>query len=112
MTGLRPQTLNVFSFARHIRSPLTSYSPVSTLPEYFRKRGFTTTAVGKIFHVNLPPNSDGASWGGPGGFEHYDAPSHWFDECTDTTLAWNNPMCSVGRSHAPLAHAQSKVERE
>ena len=97
MTGLRPQTLNVFSFARHIRSPLTSYSPVSTLPERLRSRGFTTTSVGKIFHTDLPPNNDGQSWGGPGGFEHYDAPSHWYDEseCTDTTLLKSNPMCSV-----------------
>jgi arylsulfatase A-like enzyme len=57
LTGLRPDTTGVYDLETHFRRNLPS---VVTLPEYFRKRGYVTTAFGKIFHK--PALDDLPSW--------------------------------------------------
>ena len=57
LTGLRPDTTGVHDLETHFRRNLPD---AVTLPEYFRKRGYTTTAFGKIFHK--PGLDDLPSW--------------------------------------------------
>ncbi len=57
LTGSRPDTTGVHDLETHFRK----YRPNAvTLPEYFRQRGYTTTAFGKIFHK--PALNDLPSW--------------------------------------------------
>jgi arylsulfatase A-like enzyme len=57
LTGLRPDSTGVFDLETHFRKNVPN---AVTLPEYFRKRGYTTTAFGKIFHK--PGLNDEPSW--------------------------------------------------
>lgn len=51
MTGLRPDITQVFDLTRHFRETLPD---VVTLPELFRRQGWFTARVGKIFHYDVP----------------------------------------------------------
>jgi len=58
MTGLRPNTTKVWDLQTHFR---TTIPTVVTLPQYFKKNGYYTQSVGKIYH---DPKSaqDSLSW--------------------------------------------------
>ncbi len=51
MTGLRPDAIRVYDLARHFRAEKPN---AVTLPELFRKSGWFTARVGKIYHYNVP----------------------------------------------------------
>jgi arylsulfatase A-like enzyme len=59
MTGLRPDTTRVWDLRTHFRDALPC---VVTLPQQFGLHGYCTTAIGKIYHNDLP---DPASWTEP-----------------------------------------------
>ncbi|PHS04398.1 MAG: iduronate-2-sulfatase [Blastopirellula sp.] len=69
MTGLRPNTTQVWGLNKHFRKDKPN---VVTLPQYFKQNGYYTHSIGKIFHGNGPPSTDPPSWS--------DAPQ--FDHCT------------------------------
>jgi uncharacterized sulfatase len=51
LTGLRPDRTQIFDNETHFRH----YVPdVVTLPQFFRKHGYFTARVGKIFHYDVP----------------------------------------------------------
>ncbi len=47
LTGLRPDSLKVWDLTTHFRQNLPE---VVTLPQLFKKNGFHTQCIGKIFH--------------------------------------------------------------
>lgn len=57
LTGLRPDTTGVHDLETHFRKNIPN---AVTLPQHFRKHGYTTTAFGKIFHK--PGLDDQPSW--------------------------------------------------
>lgn len=59
MTGLRPDTTRVWDLKTHFRNALPD---VVTLPQQFSRHGYHCTAIGKIYHNDLP---DPASWTEP-----------------------------------------------
>ncbi|MEO7412456.1 MAG: sulfatase [Opitutaceae bacterium] len=51
LTGLRPDTTKVYDLERHFRDELPA---VVTLPQAFRRAGWWTGRVGKIYHYDVP----------------------------------------------------------
>ena len=61
MTGRRPDRVKAWNFRDHFREPGIGENWTS-LPQYFKKNGYLTLGVGKLFHPGLPPNYDPPSW--------------------------------------------------
>lgn len=59
MTGLRPDTLGVWTLPIHFREAMPD---AVTMPQWFRKHGYTAVSHGKIFHN---PTPDPQSWSEP-----------------------------------------------
>ena len=59
MTGMRPDTTKVWDLRTHFRAALPD---VVTLPHWFRKNGYTTRGLGKIYHSGF---EDPESWSSP-----------------------------------------------
>lgn len=59
MTGLRPDTLGVWTLPIHFRE---AKPDAVTLPQWFRKHGYTAVSHGKIYHN---PTPDPQSWSEP-----------------------------------------------
>ena len=51
LTGLRPDAIKVYDLDRHFRDEVPD---VITLPQLFRKNGWRTERVGKLYHYNVP----------------------------------------------------------
>ncbi|MEM9368678.1 MAG: sulfatase [Planctomycetota bacterium] len=51
MTGLRPDQIGVYDLDRHFRDACPD---VITLPQLFRRSGYSVTRVGKLYHYNVP----------------------------------------------------------
>src|SRR5687767_7496855 len=51
MTGLRPDTIQVFDLRYHFR---TGMPDVVTLPQLFKNNGYYSARVGKIYHYGNP----------------------------------------------------------
>lgn len=59
LTGMRPDTTNVWDLNTHFRQALPD---VVTLPRYFRDHGYTTRGLGKIYHGGF---DDPDGWSNP-----------------------------------------------
>lgn len=64
LTGRRPDTTKIYELQTHFRRTIPD---VVTLPEHFKKNGYVTAGMGKIFHGGLDdPQSWSIPWWGPG----------------------------------------------
>eukprot|EP00117_Sycon_ciliatum_P046457 scpid73095/ scgid33274/ Iduronate 2-sulfatase; Alpha-L-iduronate sulfate sulfatase len=83
LTGLRPQTTQVFDAHRYFRNTPGLNNTV-TLPQFFKNQGYRVAGGGKIFHPGLASggDNDGVSWTEP----YYTAPGkHRFEA---KTVSW------------------------
>lgn len=62
LTGLRSQTLGIYDLGTNFRQAAPD---AVTLPQQFRKHGYRTEALGKIFHIGHGNHEDAASWSVP-----------------------------------------------
>lgn len=90
LTGRRPDTTHVYDLETYFR---TAGGDFTTLPEYFKLRGYKTKGIGKIFHGT--PESGGKdpqSWTEPfyGGASHF-AIKHSWEAIPDSNLT-NKPL--------------------
>jgi choline-sulfatase len=56
-TGLRPTTTGIYGLAPWFRT-LPEFAETRTLPEHLQQSGYSTCAVGKIYHGGFPPAKD------------------------------------------------------
>jgi arylsulfatase A-like enzyme len=61
MTGLRPSTTGIYGNLNWFRD-LPKYKNWLTLPQYFRKHGYTAWGGGKLYHMPGGKFSDPAAW--------------------------------------------------
>eukprot|EP01060_Flectonema_neradi_P016062 TRINITY_DN2266_c1_g1_i1.p1 TRINITY_DN2266_c1_g1~~TRINITY_DN2266_c1_g1_i1.p1 ORF type:complete len:532 (+),score=87.49 TRINITY_DN2266_c1_g1_i1:48-1643(+) len=60
MTGRRPDATKAWSFMNHFRQVGPNWT---TMPQYFKEKGYYTVGTGKLFHPGLPPSFDAQySW--------------------------------------------------
>ena len=68
LTGLRPSTTGVYGLAPWFRT-IPAFKDRVTLPQYFKRNGYTTYSTGKIYHGGYPPREEQADefdhWGPP-----------------------------------------------
>ena len=60
LTGLRPTTTGIVGLTQPVRATVPN---VRTLPEHFRRAGYETIAIGKIYHHGEDDN--GVGWSRP-----------------------------------------------
>ena len=70
MTGLRPTTTGVYGHIEDndIRKDNPITEDIAFLPEYFKKEGYHTMGIGKLFHIHAPDNVFDESGGRSPGF--------------------------------------------
>ncbi|MEM7383707.1 MAG: sulfatase [Verrucomicrobiota bacterium] len=59
MTGRRPDTTRVWDLGTHFRKALPE---VVTLPQHFKRQGYESRSIGKIYHGNGKASKDPPSW--------------------------------------------------
>ena len=63
MTGCYPDTTEIYEFNRKMRDRKPD---ILTIPQYFRRMGYATTGVGKVYDPRcVGPKSDAPSWSEP-----------------------------------------------
>lgn len=67
LTGLRPTTTGIMDNQTHFRKKAPA---AVTLPELFRKNGYYTAGLGKVFHRGLSPDELRPDMDDPPSFEH------------------------------------------
>jgi len=62
MTGLRPQTIGIYDLPTHFRKAAPD---AVTVGQYFKRHGYRTEGLGKIFHVGHGNIDDADTWSVP-----------------------------------------------
>lgn len=88
LVGLRPQTLGIYDLATNFRK---SAPDAVTLPQTFKSNGYTTEAMGKLFHVGQGNYDDAASWSVP----------HFTPKAATYLLKENQPLPAVKNPKDP-----------
>ncbi|XP_027010497.1 iduronate 2-sulfatase [Tachysurus fulvidraco] len=102
LTSRRPDTTRLYDFNSYWRVSAGNYT---TLPQYFKSKGYTTLSVGKVFHPGIASNHTDDypySWSVP----PYHPPSFSYEKrkvCKnkDGTLH-SNLLCAVNVSEMPM----------
>ncbi|MEM7312641.1 MAG: sulfatase-like hydrolase/transferase, partial [Planctomycetota bacterium] len=59
LTGSRSTSLGVYSLGKNFRR---SFGNAVTLPQYFKKNGYHSAGIGKVFHIGHGNTDDPDSW--------------------------------------------------
>ena len=90
LTGRRPDTTRVWNFKRSFRDNPNGENWLS-LPQAFKKAGFMTSGMGKVFHPGHPKNNDyPASWSEE--WEYFDPA---VDKCNSSFALSGQQWCAA-----------------
>jgi iduronate 2-sulfatase len=98
LTSLRPQTLGIYDLGTNFRAAAPD---AVTLPQYFRKNGYRTEGLGKIFHVGHGNHEDAASWSVP----------HWKAEVVAYALPESRAKEGLTREEALFSNRGGDVRK-
>jgi iduronate 2-sulfatase len=98
LTGLRPTTLGIYDLGTNFRKVAPD---AVTLPQYFRRHGYRTEAMGKIFHVGHGNHEDPASWTVP----------HWKADVVAYALPESRAREGLTREEALFSNANTDVSK-
>lgn len=62
MLGSRSTSSGIYGFGRDFRDP---YPDATTLPQFFKEKGYHTESMGKVFHIGHDTYDDPKSWSVP-----------------------------------------------
>lgn len=104
LTGLRPDTTKIYDLNTHFRKTIPG---AVTLPEYFRKNGYHTVGLSKIFHGDL---DDPQSWSVP----HWrpSSPTYHTPEALETLRKAREEARNRPRANRPGINRARVVERD
>ena len=97
MTGMRPSTTGIYGMIDDdlITSDNQVTSPVTFLPEYFKKQGYKTIGVGKVFHRFAPEGVFEIS----GGRFASKEPNHSFGPKPTERMVWDGFAPDDGKKY-------------
>lgn len=98
LTGKRPQTLGIYDLGTNFR---TAEPDAVTLPQAFKKAGYRTEALGKIFHVGHGNHEDDDSWTLP----------HWKENTVAYLLPESHSATELTREESFFSNAGNDVGR-
>lgn len=96
LTGLRPDTIKVWDLNTHFRE---ARPKAVTLPQHFKKNGYFTRSIGKIFHGGGKPSKDPPSWS--------EAPL--FDNVRDPRMRYATEKNLKGKGHKRASSESADV---
>jgi iduronate 2-sulfatase len=95
LAGLRPQSLGIYDLATNFRKAAPD---AVTLPQHFKRHGYRTEGLGKIFHVGHGNHDDAVSWSVP----------HWRGEVVRYALAESRSARGPTREEALFSNVPAK----
>ncbi len=107
LTGRRPDTVRTYTQSVYFREVTANFT---TLPEYFKKNGYITAGLGKIFHPGTSSGDDDPpSWTEP----YYHSPNfylyQYYRSQGDGKLSWTAIPTTI-RDRLPLPDEQIATE--
>src|SRR5436190_11775392 len=107
MTGLRPDTTQVFDLQKRFRSVLPD---VVTLSQLFKTNGYYAARVGKIYHYGNPGDIGTAGLDDPASWNHTVNPAGRDKTALEPDIINYTPSRGLGSAMCYLADKQGKDE--
>ena len=95
MTGLRPDTIGVYDLGTHFREAVPD---VVTLPQMFKRAGYSSARVGKIYHYGVPSEIGTSGLDDPPSWDRVINPRGIDKDGEEPMLAFAGPSRALGAS--------------
>ncbi len=107
MTGLRPDTTQIYDLKKHFRSVMPD---VVTIPQMFMKAGYYSARVGKIYHYGNPGDIGTSGLDDPASWNHFVNPAGRDKLVLENDVMNYTPTRGLGSAMAFLSDKTGKDE--